>query len=194
MATSAGTPLKKEHDVVRQGEVLVSGEIVAGSYDTGEIKEYVRARAEVWAKLYYDLTLFVPYQYTEKVFTGRTDRGYRLNFFNRNINLINAGNKFANYDKIRTHRQMSFGADYPLPIILITDECREFIPTERLRSLEQVMELGERMVTARVIREFDFETDIHGKELEFVLEENGVRVNALITAVERIDEAIDNYQ
>ncbi|MCL2699116.1 MAG: sporulation protein YqfD [Defluviitaleaceae bacterium] len=195
MATGAGTPLKREHDVVRQGEILVSGEIIAGNaasgHETGEIREYVRARAEVWAKLYYDLTLVVPFAHTEKEYTGRTARGYRMNLMGRNINLINAGNRFTNYDKIRTHRQLNFGEDYPLPIIFITDECREFVPVERVRSIEQAMELGERMVSARIIREFDFETDIHDKELTFTQEENGIRVTALVTALERIDEAVE---
>ena len=191
MATSAGTPLKKEYDVVKKGEILVSGEIVAGSDDTGEIREYVRARSEVWAKLYYDMTLFVPFVYTEKEYTGNTSRGYRLNFFNKNINLINAGNKFGNYDKIVSHKQMTFGEDYPLPIIVITDECREFVPTERRRDMEQAIEIAKRMVNSRIIREFDFETDIYDKELSFVPEEDGIRVTALITALERIDEAVE---
>jgi len=194
MSTSSGTPLKKEHDVVKKGEVLVSGEIVAGNDDIGEIREYVRARAEVWAKLYYDMTLFVPYAYTEREYTGKTVRGYRLNLFGRNINLISTGNKFENYDKIVTRKQINFGQDYPLPFIVITDEYREFVPRERLRGEEDAKELAERMVTARIIREFDFETDIYDKELNFLPEGDGIRVKAMITALERIDEAVKMNQ
>ena len=190
MATSAGTPLKREYDVVKKGEMLVKGEIVAGNDETGEIREYVRARAEVWAKLYYDMTFFVPYVYTEKEYTGRNSRGYRLNFFNRNINLINAGNPFENYDKIVSHKQMNFGEDYPLPIIMITDKLREFVPVERTRDAAQAMELAEKIANSRIIREFDFETDIYDKEFKFEEEDNGMRVTVLITALERIDEAV----
>ena len=190
MAVSAGTPLKKEYDVVKAGEVLVSGKITAENDGVGQIYEYIRARAEVWAKLYYEMTLFVPYTYTEKEYTGKKCQGYRLNFFNRNINLINAGNKFVNYDKIVSHRQLNFGEDYPLPIIIITEQCREFVLVERIRDDEQAREIAERMVNSRIMREFDFETDIYDKALSFKQEENGIRVSALITALERIDEAV----
>jgi len=190
IVTSAGTPLKKSKDVVQKGDVLVSGELVVKEDETGIIKQYVHSSAEVWAKMYNEISFTVPYTYTEKAYTGEAENYYTIQFFGKNFNLNfwKSGNSFSNYDKITYRNQLSFGENYPLPVILIKNQAREFIPIDKTRDREQAEELADRIVTSRILREFDFEADIVGKELEFIPEDDYLRVLAVITSLQRIDE------
>jgi hypothetical protein len=56
--------------------------------------------------------------------------------------------------------------------------------------LEEAMELAERMVTGRIVREFEFEADIVDKKIEFSEGRGVLNVSALITTNERIDTVV----
>lgn len=188
IATSAGMPLKKEGDVILQGELIVSGEVIAVA-DEGEIRSYVHANAEVRAKTYYEINLQAPFEYEEREYTGETVEHYQIKLFEKifDLNLFRSSISYASYDKIISRKQIMLSDDYPLPIIFITSQYREFTPINKTRTLSQAMELGEKMVTSRIIHEFDFDADIVDKALTFTEESDGLQVYAIITALERID-------
>ncbi len=188
IATSAGTPKVKEHDVVKKGDLLVSSELIVKEDETGTIKEYVRARSEVWGKMYNEIEFTVPFEYTEKEYTGEIYKGYSINVINKNLNLIKPSKNYANYDKITSRKQLKFGENYPLPIIISTEDYREFKPIKKIYSEEQAKQIAEKIINNRVIREFEFEADIYDKQIEFVSDGKSLLVKALITSFERIDE------
>ena len=86
--------------------------------------------------------------------------------------------------------QPGASGDYPLPFIWITATYREFTPETRYRSVEQAMAMADRVITDRVIREFDFHTDIIDKQVEFIELPDKLAVSALITTNQRIDKAV----
>jgi hypothetical protein len=56
-----------------------------------------------------------------------------------------------------------------------------------MRAPDEARALAERMVNARIIREFDFAADIVGKSVAMEETPSGLKVKALITTNERID-------
>jgi len=189
----SGAPMVKAGDVVRSGEMLVSGilELVPDTPDTPLV--YVHAHAEVWARRYHPIEFAVPFTYSEKVFTGQTatSRTLQLLFLqNRRINLPGGGNSFASYDKITTHHQPGVSGNYPLPVIMSVTHYSEFVPTPRTRTVEEAKALAERMITGRIIREFDFGIDIIDRQVAFEETETALAVNALIITHERIDKQV----
>jgi similar to stage IV sporulation protein len=193
IVTGAGAPLVKQNDIVRAGEMLVSGVLELNPDMPGSPNVYVHAYAEVWARRYHTLEFSVPFTYEEKVFTGRTknDFSFQLLFAgNRRINLPNTANFFESYDKLTTHQQIGASGNYPLPFVIVTERYYEFTPTPRTRTLEQTAELAERMLNSRIIREFDFATDIINREIKFSQTPDALHVSALITTHERIDRQI----
>jgi len=190
IATAAGAPLVRQNDVVREGDMLVSGILEPDPETPGLPTVYVHADAEVWARRFHTLTFSVPITYDEKIFTGRTSRRRVLNILDFRINLPGGGNNFESYDRITTYGQIGAGGNYPLPIILVTEHFSEFTPTPRTRTLNEAELLAERMVTSRIIREFDFGVDIVGRELQFSETADVLHVRALITTHERIDKQI----
>jgi len=193
IATSSGTPLVRQNDVVRQGEMLVSGIIELG-VDTGNPSTmYVHAYAEVWARRYHPIEFAIPFSYTEKVYTERTTtrRSLELLFAgNMRINFPRGGISFESYDRMTSHHQPGVGGDYPLPFIMITETYKEFIPEERTRTLDEAKELAERILTNRILREFDFGIDIIGRQVNLFEAADALHVQALITTHERIDKQI----
>jgi len=189
----SGAPMEKAGDVVRNGQMLVSGilELVPDTPDTPLV--YVHAHAEVWARRYHPIEFTVPFVYFEKVFTGQTtaNRTLQLLFLqNRRITLPSGGNTFASYDKITTYHQPGVSGNYPMPIILVTTHYSEFIPTQRTRTVEEAKALADTMITGRIIREFDFGIDIIDRQIIFEETETALRVSALIITHERIDKQI----
>ena len=189
----SGAPMVKAGDVVRADEMLVSGilELVPDTPDTTLV--YVHAHAEVWARRYYPINFTVPFTYSEKVFTGQTatNRYLQLLFLqNRRINLPGGGNSFASYDRITTYHQPGVAGNYPMPVVLATTIYSEFVPTPRTRTAEEAKALADRMITGRIIREFDFGIDIVSRQVEFEETETGLRVSALIITHERIDKQV----
>ena len=110
-----------------------------------------------------------------------------LFFGNKRINFPKGGNLFESYDRITTHKQIGASGDYPLPFVLVTERYMEFIPQPRTRTHEEAKELAERMLTSRIIREFDFAIDIIDRQITFEELPDGVGMSALIVTHERID-------
>lgn len=192
VTASSGMPKVKPKDVVKKNDILVSGEVVIEN-NNSEINEpsveYVHADAEVKAKTYYQINFKIPREYTIKKYTSKLKKTYTFDLFGKKFNLF-TGIKFANYDKISAVKQFSLTKNYPLPIKIFVNEYREFVPIIKKRSLEQIKDLADKIVTGRIIREFDFDTDIYDKQFTFTNEKNSVYVKTLITTVERIDEQV----
>lgn len=190
VATSAGTPLVKQNDVVHEGDLLVSGELVIKNDETGAVKEYVHADAEVLCKLYYEINFEIPYNYTEKRYTGKTKKHYGLMVLDKRLDWPFYANPYTNFDQSVSRKQLGFGLNYPLPVILVTTTYTEFEPVEKSRTPEQVKELAQRMVTGRIIREFDFSADIIEKNFDFIENNDKMLVKSIITTIESIGRQV----
>ncbi len=188
IATSTGTPYVKEGDVVHKDDILVKGEIVVKKDEVVIIKDEVHADSVIVGKLYYDINFHVPYEYFEKQYTKETKKLYTLQLFGKNYSIPHTKMKFESFDKSVSRKQLSFGEDYPLPIILITDTYKEYVPVKKYYTKEACEELANKMITGRIIREFDFEADIVEKNVEFVENDTGLVVKSIITTYENIGE------
>lgn len=190
IVTSSGTPKVKQKDVVSEGEVLVSGEIVVKEDETGTIKRNVNADAEIRAKIYYYINFDVAFNYEEKIYTEEIKNRYDISFFDKKINFLKNRIFFDNYDKITSRTQLNLGENYPLPIIFFKETYKGFVYKEKTRNIEQAKELAEIIINARLIREFDISTDIIDKKIDYIQYPDSLKINAVITTIERIDKKI----
>ena len=194
IATASGSPQVRQNDVVRQGDILVSGALPFLDEQTGHTTTtFVHAYAEVWAKMYTQIQFSVPMSYTHKSFTERQRNHHTIQWLfgdNGSINLLHGRISYASYDKMVSHVQPGASGNYPLPFIWTTVTYREFIPETRHRTVEEAKALADRIITERIIREFDFHIDIIGKQVQFTEQPDQLIVSALITTNRRIDEAV----
>ncbi|MCL1843428.1 MAG: sporulation protein YqfD [Defluviitaleaceae bacterium] len=193
IVTGAGAPLVRQNDIVREGDMLVSGILELNPEMPGSPNVYVHAYAEVWARRYHSMEFLVPLTYDEKVFTGQVvnQRSIQLLFAGSGrFRLPGGRNSFVSYERITTHRQLGAGGDYPLPFVIVTERYAEFTRVPRTRTHEEAAEIAERLVTSRIIREFDFAVDITERTVSFRETPDALHVSALITTHERIDKQI----
>ena len=188
--TSSGTPKVKINDVVKKGDILVSGEVLIENNNSETSQpsvNYVHADAKVMAKTYYEMNFKVPYEYIFKKYTGQTKKNYILELYNKKISLSN-GIKFINYDKISSVKELRFNKNYALPIKIFINEYHEFEPIKKRRSIQQAKDIADKIIMNRIIREFDFDTDIYDKKLEFINNKDCLYIKALISTIERIEK------
>ena len=186
IVTSRGTPMVKAGDVVRAGDILVSGTMQYGEEYGVQYTGYVHAQAEINAKLYYELEFDVPLSYMEKQFTDRRRIVYSLYFGKKLLRPYDPAIPYVHYEKMLFPTRLGLGSEFPLPIVWQREEYREFVPTTVMRTVEQAELLGAEMAKNRVLREFSVDAAFTGMELSFMELPDAVRVYALITTVEDI--------
>ena len=80
-----GEVLKKKHDYVKKGDILISGFI----YNKELVKEKRCAEGVVLGEVWNKVLVFLPKQYYEEKVTGNKNIGVRVDFFNYSFSLFN---------------------------------------------------------------------------------------------------------
>ncbi|WP_341877121.1 sporulation protein YqfD [Defluviitalea saccharophila] len=188
IATRAGTPKVKPKDVVKKGDLLVSGELIVKQDEEGTVTKYVHADAEVKAKTRYEITYDQPLSYIEKQYTGEVKKQYSIDVLDRKMNLFKPRISFQNYDKIISSKQLSLTKHFVLPIEGIVYEYREFIPVTHKRTLEEAKKMAEEEIKKRLLEQIDPESEIVSNDIEFYPDGEFLRAKAVAIVIERIDK------
>lgn len=186
IVTRTGKANVIKDDVVKEGDILVSGELTVQEDEFGVLKRYVHSDADIYIKKYYDINFDVNKYYSEKVYTGNNKTTYRLNILNQTIGKNDFQNYFKNSIRASTHHQLNLGADYPLPFIIIKDTYNEFELVEKQYSKEELNKLGEAILNNRILREFSVDIDIVDKTFQIIETSSGISVACKITVIEPI--------
>ena len=190
VATTSGTPMIRPGDVVAQGDVLVSGMLTVGTPDQVFRTEYVRAEANVTAKIVYEMEVFVPLQYVERNLSGSSRRFYGVELFGRMFGLRNYNIRYTNFDKDTREWQLFIGPWHPVPFIIRTMEYYEIIVEMARRTETQAQFHANELIHARLAEEFGVDVEVVDVDVEFFLEDGFVRARALVTTIESIGETV----
>lgn len=125
--TRTGTPLVREGDVVRKGDILVSG-IVTIKADFDEVlrNQPVVADADIVCKSYYDYQDCFRMDYIHKLFTGSKKKGYYFELLGKKIFLYSPRNSYENYDIIVNENALHVTDSFYLPFRCGTITTREY--------------------------------------------------------------------
>ena len=188
MATSRGTPMFRPGDVVRQGDIIVSGRLTIAAEYEEPTYEYVRASAEVWARLYYRMEFEIPLVFFEKSFTGRTQKVYSVSIGENEFTMPHRSHNFIYFDTIVNRRELTFGENYPLPAAQIVTEHHELTRRLHRRTYEEAVAIGEEMVLGRIEEELADDAHIVSKEINFTEAGYMLKVEVFLVTIERIDQ------
>ena len=176
-----GTPLVKQGDVVKKGDIIIAGWL-EGKYTD---KQYVHSQGEVTAKVYYTSTQNVELKEVQKIETGNIDKSYAIKVNNFQINLPKTLPKFQKYDTIETNKKLKLFSDFYLPIEIVEKEYKEYEETTIIHSIEEAKQIGIDRA-AEQLQENLKDKKITNKELKVKSEPNSVEVEVIYEVEEKI--------
>ncbi len=141
--TRSGTPAVSEGDIVKKGDILVSGIInIMGDFEEILGKEAVIADADIRCKTYYDYKNIFSMNYERKHYSGREKKGYYLLAFRNKLFLYNPRNSYTMYDIIVDEKKLHFTNSFFLPFSVGRIITREYSVEKLLYTEEEASEIA----------------------------------------------------
>lgn len=165
-----GWPAVKAGDAVAKGDLLISGVYEAPETENPQKNHYARAHGSVIAKTDYEITVNIPREQSEKVYTS--EKQYKtLYFFGAEIPLYidkKEENTVSEFQK----RYLVLN-DFRLPIGIYTETRRTYKDTKRSISNAELLEAAKKELAAREKEELK-DCDIIGKSEKNEITRDGI--------------------
>jgi len=113
--TKNGSKVKELNEIVKKGEVIISGNIIQNE----EIVDTVRSKGEAYGEVWYTVTSTVPYKHTEYETTGETINHIYLELFGKKITLM------GKYDTNSSMNETTVLVDKPYLFFRVMKEKKE---------------------------------------------------------------------
>ncbi len=188
IATSEGDAVVSIGDVVKKGDILVKSEVYLREDEFGKHYTYVHAEADIVAKAHIPVDFTVPKLAKIPKYTGKSSVKYSLSFFGKNINLSFFNKKYDLSMEYTDMKQLKFGKEYPIPIILIKTIELEREYEKRNLTEEDMVSIANRNISNQIISELNFETDVIDKKIEYRVTDEGLVVKGYLVVLKEIDE------
>ena len=151
--TRAGTPLVKVGDVVKKGDILVSGILtIKGDYDVILRLQPVVADADLVCNTYYNYDQTFPLNYKDKIYTGRTKKGYYIAILMGKLFLYNPRYSYDSYDIIVNENKLHITERFYLPFRYGTMITREFMEETKVYTQKEAFAIAEAKLNRYVER------------------------------------------
>lgn len=140
---SNGEIQKKIGDYVKKGDVLISGLITKND----EIKNKVSAKGNVYAEVWYKVSINMPYYYNEVNYLGEKRYTLKLNILNKNIDLIPINQFKTSKESIIF---MISNNILPISFSFVIDE--KTMEIEEVYTVEEAIKEAERLSRNKIIK------------------------------------------
>lgn len=154
-----GTPMVKEGDTVKKGDILIAG-WMDGKY-TG--KNYVNANGQIKANIIYSQTEKIRKKETKKEKTDNIENKFAIKFNNFKINFYKTLSKYKNYDTMYTSKKIKLFSNFYLPIEIIKYTNNEVTEKEITYGKEEAKAEGESKADEKL--ESQISGEIKNKEI-----------------------------
>ena len=135
--------LKKIGDYVKKGDVLISGLITKND----EIKNKVSAKGNVYAEVWYKVSVNMPYYYNEVNYLGEKRYTLKLNILNKKIDLIPINQFKTSKESIIF---MISNNILPISFSFVIDE--KTMEIEEVYTVEEAIKEAERLSRNKIIK------------------------------------------
>lgn len=138
----AGTPKVKVGDTVKEGEILIAGEVTTvNEYNEPIASVPVCADGKIGVKSELMYRDSVPLNFLMNEMTGNEKTGYSVSIFNKKIFSYIPSIPYERYDIITTSVNWKISKNLYLPVSHDTISCREYRQSEAIYSNAQLSEL-----------------------------------------------------
>lgn len=149
-----GEVVKKISDYVKEGDIIISGDI----HRNGDVVAHTSATGDVWAEVWYKVKVEMPINYKEEKLTGRRKKVVNVKFLTSSWNLLD----FSKYDDKKVNENLLFSDFFGLFKIsyneeyevIIKDEVNNIISEEFARKIaeakiEENLKKGEYIISQK---------------------------------------------
>lgn len=178
-----GNVVVKKGDIVRRGELLVSG--VYDSPAGGRLR-VTRASGAIYARTIHDFSVRIPLTYEKKVYTGRVWSQKKIKFFAKEIKVFaNTGKATPTCDIIYMENLLDFFGGEPLPVGILTEKHREYTLETATLDPETAMEYALRQLSYQM-SELSEKTELLEKKLSWEFLDGETVLNCRVVCLENI--------
>ena len=173
--------------IVRKGELLISGVIDSQSLGV----RYERADGEVLAYVDKEISVEVPLESTEKVFTDREFKKIFVNIFGKSINIFsNCRNSASSCDRINTVYQIKLLGRFSIPVFVEEIVFREYFEQVKLLDISEAVEIANAKLAAELRRALE-NAELVSKKITIDSTDEAVRITCVLYCIENIAEPIE---
>lgn len=177
ISCKGGEPVVKIYDTVLEGDLLISGVI---SYKQDTMTRLESAEGNVYARVFRDFQVNVPYKRKRKVYTGEKIEKKTVSFFNFDINLfLNSRIPYALCDKITLYNQIYLFDAIPLPIFVETNTYNEYEYREVVLTREEASAEAESLYRAELEKTLNG-AQLLSKTASQYVDDNGITIKGSV--------------
>jgi len=179
ITSSSGEILKSINDYVKKGDIIISGIITKNE----EEKNRVCAKGKVFAETWYRITVEVPYNYKETIYTNEKKKNISLTIFNNRYSL------FKDYDDFITKEQAIKNNIIPIKISL--EENEKIIKIDHIYTSDELDLKALEISRQKLMSILDDDSEILlEKKLKTTAKESTIEVEIFF----KVKENITSYQ
>ncbi len=169
-----GQTMVKTGQLVEKGDLLVSG--VVDSEKKG--MRYVHSFGEVFAETSYKKTREYPFEYVEKIYTGKEKSKYSLSILGKEIRLfLKDSQPFEYCDKTQDSSEYRAPVSFIPSVFVNSRKYIEYTPQKRVRTMDEAVELGKNELSAELEKEVPQSAEILDVNVTYLpVGEKGVSV------------------
>lgn len=182
-----GTPKVQAGDVVKKGDILISSELIIGLEGEEQHTAYTAAEGTITARIWQKLTEEIPLRYKEVVYNGVEKENHSLLFGERELDILHPDCGMEWERTMLAERPLALG-DFTLPLRFrkeIWKECEILEKTRTMEETKSILEENLRKKTENLLSDYGKIEDIKIRFEEYA---DGVRGEAEVTLLERIEE------
>lgn len=174
MEVYAGNALVKEGDTVKKGQILVSGRLHSQRPELGDFgTKDVHALGRVIARTWYECSLPVSMEYTQRIRTGKEHETTYLRFLDAKIKLPGRKTPFEIYETSVYDKTVAGPFGIKLPIGLTIEKSFEIIEKQIGLTMDEAISIAEESARAQLAERLSPDSKVLDEKVNHVESENG---------------------
>lgn len=185
--TRNGTPLVKIKDVVKKGDVLISG--IIHIYDDSNTlleSEVIAAQGDILAQTVYYYEDSFTMSYYEKQYTGEEKTYYGIEWMGKQYIPYTPKNSFRSSDQYEKELPIKIGHTYSLPISIFRYQRKEFEPVRKTYTKEQAKKRETERLQKFIDQLSEKGVEIVGNNVKISIDDETCKGEGTITVIEPI--------
>ncbi len=172
-----GMKMVETNTYVNKGDIIISGAIMKDE----SVKEYVHAKGEVYAEVWYNVNIEFPLSYTEKIYTNNKSKAFYIKIGNKYI-------EHSKYDSFERKNIKSF-KNRLIPFEIGIETLREVKIINDKYTVNEAKNKAIEKIKEKVLQSLDKDEYIlEEKTLNFTAKDSKIVLDMFISCFEKIGE------